>query len=180
MTMRSTAQWAARVSQTGISRATIREMDDNHLCQECKQADVMHSETPTDFEVWHPLGVTSVPMKQEQQKQQQQDQGDGGGHGKFNKNQPKGKSAEAMMLYVNGQRAHPVAMVNDRRVRPYDMKPGEAAIYSADGSGQTVYHRVRNDGKDGLYMLTCDGPSQGEAGDGKGQNQSRTICMRHA
>lgn len=186
MTMRSTTSDAARRSQTGISRATIREMDDDHLCQEVKQADVMHSETPTNFEMWHPLGVTSVALKQKEEKQQQQQQQgqQGGGQYDWNKNQPKGPAAEAMMLYVNGTREHPVAMVNDRRVRPYGMKPGEGAMYSPEGSGQMVYHRVRGDDADGLYMLTCDDQS-GELHEfytsprADSQPQKRFVSIRH-
>src|SRR5262245_43588787 len=143
MTMRSTAQWAARQAQTGISRATIREVDDNHLCQECKTADVSHSESPTNFEIWQPLGVTSVPLKQTEQKQgqpgQQGQQGggqgsQGGGSGEgehFNKNQPKGEAAEMVMLYANGHRAHPIGLPQDRRCRPYDMEPGEGGLYDS-------------------------------------------------
>lgn len=205
MTMRSTTQSAARQAQTGISRSTIREVNDDHLCQEVKHADVMHSETPSDFEMWHPLGMTSVCMKQKDDQSQQGQQGQGGqggggnggggGDGHFNKNQPKGESAEAMMLYVNGQRAHPVAMINDRRVRPYGLKEGEAAMYSPDGSGQMMYHRVRGDSNDGLYILTCDDQAGSSGGSSSGggaqalaagttggqsqQSQKRYISVRH-
>jgi len=187
MTMRSTAQAAARVAQTGISRSTLREVDDNHLCQEVKFADVFHSETPSDFELWHPAGLTSVCMKQKEQQQQGQQgqqggqQGGGGqGDAKWNKNQPKGEAAEAMMLYINGHRAHPVAMPNDRRARPYDMDPGECALYSMDGKGQIVYHRVRGDDKDGLYLVTMDDQQASERADGKQTQQTRFISIRHA
>jgi len=175
--MRSTTNDAAnRVQTSTVGRATLREVDDNHLCQECKHADTGFSRTHSDFEMWHPLGMTSVPMKQKEQQQAQQAQQAEG----WNKQQPKGAAAEAMVLYVGGSAAHPVGLANDRRVRPYDMKPGEAAMYSADGSGQTVYHRVRNDGNDGVFMISCDGPSQGEDGKGSGQKQSRCVSIRHA
>jgi len=200
MTMRSTTQWAARQAQTSIARATVREMDDNHLCQECKFADVGFSETPSQFEVWHPLGVTSVAMRQKEDQQQQQPPmgsagPSGGGQGspsdpggvegpschRYNRSQPKGEAAELVMVYANGHRAHPIGMPNDRRVRPYDMDPGEAALYSVDGSGQIVYHRVRGDDKDGLYILTLDDQGGGTRADGtRQQQQKRFISIRHA
>jgi hypothetical protein len=75
------------------------------------------------------------------------------------------------MLYVGGSRSHPVCVgVDDRRVRPYGLKEGEAALYCPDGSGQMVYHRLRGDDKDGLYMLSLDdqGDQQGGGGGGGG------------
>jgi hypothetical protein len=181
--MRSTSQWASRVAQTGISRATIREVDDNHLCQECKNGDVGHSETHSDFEVWQPLGVTSVPMKQKEQQGQQGQQGgqgggggggggggDGGGGGaQFNKNQPKGEACEMVMLYANGQRAHPIGMPQDRRCRPYDMDPGEGGNYDViDGKQMSPYFRNRGDSKDGVYIVGCDAEQQQQGGGGSG------------
>src|SRR6516162_168714 len=180
MVMRSTSQWAARQAQTGISRATIREVDDNHLCQECKTGDVSHSESPTNFEIWQPLGVTSVPIKQkEQQGQQQQGQqgqqdgGQGGGgqdQGEhFNKNQPKGEACEMVMIYANGHRAHPVGFSQDRRCRPYDMDPGEGGNYDViDGKQMSPYFRNRGDSKDGVYIVGCDAEQQQQGGGGSG------------
>jgi len=200
MTMRSTTQWAARQAGSGISRATIREVDDNHLCQECKTADVGYSETPTQFEIWQPLGVTSVPMDQEQQQQQPQQQGQqggqdggqgggggaGGGQGaQFNKKQPKGKACEMVMVYANGHRAHPIGMPQDRRCRPYDMDKGEGGFYDPATGTQVLYHRNKNDGADGFYMVTCDVQSSGSGGgqlriDGRAQQQqSRKLSLRH-
>src|SRR6266704_122643 len=111
-----------RNTQMTISRASVREFDDKHLMQQIKQADVHHSETPSNFERWQMVGLTSMPLKQEeeqqQQSQQQSTQQSGGtgkdGMGDWNHNQPKGKSAEAVMLYL-GSRSHPVGIVDDRR-----------------------------------------------------------------
>jgi hypothetical protein len=198
--MRTNTIDASRRAQTSTSRATIRDFDDDHDMQEIKQADVMHSESPTSFERWQQAGMTVHPMPQQQDQQQQGQQGqDGGGNGGgggggggetnmadgFNDKQPKGPSAEGMIMYVGGSRAHPVMVsIDDRRVRPYQTKPGEALYYSADGSGQTMYHRVRGDGKDGLYLLTCDDQQQsghgirGRAGSGQGP-QKRYVSIRH-
>jgi hypothetical protein len=195
--MRTNTIDASRRSQTSTSRATIREFDDDHDMQEIKQADVMHSESPTSFERWQQAGMSVHPMPQAQDDQQQQqdqqgDQGGGGGGGGggntdmskgFNDKQPKGPSAEGIILYVGGSRAHPVMVgIDDRRVRPYQTKPGEALYYSADGSGQTMYHRVRGDGKDGLYLLTCDdaqGSGHGVNGRAGQKPQSRYVSVRH-
>lgn len=173
--MRSTTADAARRAQTSLSRATIREVNDNHLMQEVKYADVFHSETPSDFERWQMVGFTAVPMKQEEKQQKQQEQSKTGseqgatGEGDWNHNQPQGDAAEALMLYVNGSRSHPVALVDDRRVRPYDMSEGESSHYSADGSGQMGYHKG-----EGYYLLTLDTAAQGQE-----QEKKRKVYVRH-
>lgn len=179
MPIRSSLSDAARRSQTGVSRATIREIDDNHLMQEVKQADVMHSESPTNFERMQMVGLTSVPMKQKEEKkqgQQQAQQGGGGGAGgEWNHDQPKGEAAEAIMLYANGQRSHPIALVDDRRVRPYAMKEGETALYAADGSGQMALHK-----KDGFYLVSLDDEKkQDQSGKETQKEQKRFVSMRH-
>jgi hypothetical protein len=150
------------------------------LCQECKTGDVGHSETHSDFEIWQPLGITSVPMKQQQQEQQGQsggqDGGGGGGQGgagEFNKNQPKGEACEMVMLYANGQRAHPIGMPQDRRCRPYDMKPGEGGNYDViDGKQMAPYFRNRGDSNDGVYIVGCDAEQQQQGGGGGGGGAS--------
>jgi len=194
MTMRTTMTDASRRSQTSIGRCTLREFDDDHDMMQIKTADVMHGESATDFERWQQSGMSVHPMPQDQKQQQQGGQGGQGGGGGgggstggdkigFNDNQPTEPSAEGIMLYVGGSRAHPVCIgVDDRRVRPYQTKPGECLYYSADGSGQTIYHRVRGDGADGLYMLTLDDTqSSGHGPNGRaGQPQTRHISIRHA
>jgi len=171
MTIRTTITDASRRAQTGIARCTIRKCDDDHDMQEVLQADVMHSETPTSFERWQQVGFTAYPSDQ-QQGQGQQGQGTGNGGGGdimggasgFNNAQPKTPAAEGVMVYPGGSRSHPVcASIDDRRVRPYQMKQGESAMYACDGSGQMLYHRLRGDANDGLYMLTCD-PQQNSGG----------------
>lgn len=139
-------------ARMGSSRATIGEMDDEHLLQEIKSANGFHSETMSNegasFEHFQPVGFTSLPLKQfEDENQGQQGQGGqqgGGGQGGqgangFNNNQPKGKSAEAVVVYLNGSRDHPVAFISDRRVRPYKLKPGDTASYHSAGTEQKMY-----------------------------------------
>ena len=166
--MRSNTTNAARHAQMNLSRATVREFDDEHLLQEVKAADVFHSETPTNFERFQMVGLTSMPLKQEEDKQQQkQTQGQDDG---FNHKQPKGKAAEAVMLYPGG-RSHPIAIVDDRRVRPYAMKPGETALYAASGTGQMLFH---ND--DGSHLVATNNPPE-QSQDNK--DKERYASLRH-
>src|SRR4029077_12325997 len=106
MTIRTTLSQVARQAQMSLSRATVREFDDDHLMQQVKEADVYHSETPSDFERWQPVGMTAFPIKQQedpdQKKPQQKSQND---PGDWNHDQPTGPAAEAVMLYMNGQRS---------------------------------------------------------------------------
>jgi hypothetical protein len=193
MTIRTTISDAGRRAQTGASRCTVREFDDDHDIMEAKQADVMHSETPSAVQVHQPCGLTSHPMPQEEdtQKQPQQSQApSGGGTGDpsnpdmskgFNDNQPKGPSSIGHMSYWGGSRSNPVMhSVDDPRHRPFQTKKGEALFYSPDGSGQAVYHRRREDDKDGLYLVTLDDQQQlNRDGTVKQQERKRFISMRH-
>lgn len=191
--MRTNLTHAARTASMSISRGSVRDFDDEHLMQELKSVDVFRAETATNeghaLERFQMVGLTAVPLKQDeeekqqgQQGQQQQGQG-GGGSGSSNQgveeqaNQPKGKSAEAVMLYVGGQRSHPVAMVDDRRVRPYGMQNGESSHYAANGSGQMAYHKVADkDGKgEGYYLVTRDGKAYGK----DAKEVERLISIRH-
>jgi|SRR5215471_14419975 len=175
--MRTNTRTAGRQAMTGISRASMREMDDMHLMQQCKKGDVMHGETPTDFERFQHLGMTALPLDQDQEEgggsggsRAGNGSSGGGGNGQQSQ-QPQGKSAEAMMLYPNGDRSHPIAVcVDDRRVRPYGIEKGESAHYSADGSGQMVLHKA-----DGVYQITRDGKSYQKNSD----NQKRKSSLRH-
>lgn len=161
-------------SRSGSSRASVREFDDKHLMQQVKQADVFHSETPSDFERWQMVGITAVPLKQEQKnqtQQKQQTQEQASQQGDWNHDQPKGKSAEALMLYLNGDRNHPVAMVDDRRVRPYAMKEGESAMYAASGTGQMLFHNDK-----GSYLVAVNNPPEQSE---NSQDTERFASLRH-
>lgn len=160
-------------------RASVREIDDGHLLQQVKKADVSHSETPSDFERWQMVGLTSVPLKQEEDQQQQQQQGQQSqqsGKGNevnddWNHNQPKGKSAEALMLYLGGNRNHPVGIVDDRRVRPYAMKEGETALYAASGTGQMLFHNEK-----GSYLVAVNNPAEQSK---ENKDVERFASLRH-
>jgi len=179
MAIRTTLSQVARQAQMSMSRATIREFDDDHLMQEVKQADVYYSETPSDFERWQMVGMTSFPLKQEEEekkkptekkKEEVTPERNMTGEVDFNDDQPKGAAAEAVMLYLNGQRSHPVGIVDDRRVRPYGMSEGEGAHYAPDGSEQMVLFK-----ENGTYVVSLDGPSVKD----KKNNKTRFASLRH-
>jgi phage gp45-like len=157
----------------GTARATIREFSDDHLMQEVVKGDVYHSETPSDFERWQMVGMTSFPIKQQEDpsaKQGAKKQGNPTEDGDWNHDQPKGPAAEALMLYIGGSRSHPVALVDDRRVRPYEMSEGEGANYAPDGSEQMVLFKGN-----GTYIVSLDGKS---VKDPK-ENATRMVSLRH-
>jgi phage gp45-like len=168
---RTTLSMLSNHHRLGSSRATVREFDDEHLMQQVKYADVLHSETPSDFERWQMVGLTATPLKQDQdqsnQQQSKQGQGQqagtGSDDGDWNHNQPQGDAAEAVMLYLNGQRSHPIGMCDDRRVRPYQVPEGATAVYAATGTGQLFYH---ND--DGSHVVVTNNPKYDNSGGGGG------------
>jgi len=180
MTIRTNASDASRRAQTSFHRCTIREFDDDHDIMEAKQADVMHSETPTGVQVHWPTGMTAHPMKQKEDQSQGQQGQQGAGQGAmggsdpdmmsgFNNNQPKGESSIGHMSYYGGSRSNPVMSgVDDPRHRPYQTKEGESLFYAADGHGSCLYHRRRQDGdyKDGVYLIACDGNDEQQGGAG--------------
>jgi phage gp45-like len=154
------------------ARATVREFDDDHLMQQVKSADVYHSETATDFERWQPVGMTAFPIKQQEDesKKKAPPASNPSEDGDWNHDQPTGPAAEAVMLYLGGSRSHPVAMVDDRRVRPYGMSEGEGAHYAPDGSEQMVLFK-----ENGTYIVGLDGPSVKD----KKTKQTRMVSLRH-
>lgn len=159
-----------------VSRATVREFDDGHLMQQVKHADVYHSETPSDFERWQMAGISSHPLKQDQDnKQKNTRQGSGGSpgtadQGDWNHDQPKGKAAEALMIYPGGNRSHPIAIVDDRRVRPYNMPEGASAFYDTAGTGQMTYFNDQ-----GAYLVSVNNPRYGK----DQQEKERFASLRH-
>lgn len=160
-----------QVARSTVSRASIRDFDDKHLMQEITKADVLHSETPSNFERFQMVGLTSVPLKQKEEKQSEKKTKNASEEGDWNHNQPKGESAEAIMLYANGHRSHPIALVDDRRVRPYAMKPGETALYAASGTGQMVFHN-----NNGSYLIAVNNPP--EQSDSNEETE-RFASLRH-
>src|SRR5215475_14254029 len=121
--IRTTSKRAGRQAETAISYCTLREFDDDHNRMQIKTADVFKSESPTDVQRMQQAGMTVHPMRQDQQQGQQGQQGQdgqqgggqgGGGGGEsgggefpgnkspWSNQQPKGESAEGVMLYLNG------------------------------------------------------------------------------
>jgi phage gp45-like len=162
MVMRSNSNDSANRVQTNASRATLRELNSGPFWSEAKQLDVMASETHSDVEYAENYGSTSVPAKQDedeqQQGQQQKDSGGGdggpGGAGAGSQGeegeQPQGDAAEAIVLYLNGSRSHPVIIsMGDRRHRLIGLEEGDVAN-----------HRLKDDrqqwlmSKDGTYIST--------------------------
>lgn len=173
MNERQTLSVLANQVRMSMSRATVREFDDEHLMQQIKHADVLHSETPSDFERWQMAGMTSTPLKQDEEEKQNSSKQDKGGESKdgdWNHDQPKGPAAEAIMLYLGGSRSHPIALVDDRRVRPYKVPEGASAFYSVSGSGQMLYH---ND--DGSHLVVTDNPKYGK----DQKEKERYASIRH-
>jgi phage gp45-like len=172
MTIRTTLTDTTRKARMSTARATIREFDDDHLMQQVKSADVTHSETPTDFERWQGVGMTAFPIKQQPDPNQKKpaQPSNTSEEGDWNHDQPTGPAAEAVMLYLGGSRSHPVAMVDDRRVRPYGMSEGEGAHYAPDGSEQMVLFK-----NNGTYITSLDGTS---VQDSK-TKQTRMVSLRH-
>lgn len=88
-----------------IARAVVRLVNDGAKIQ-ALQLSVLANETRDGVERFQQYGVTSVPH-------------DG---------------AEAIVLFVGGERAHGVAVaVDDRRYRKKGLKPGEVALYTDEG-----------------------------------------------
>jgi phage gp45-like len=162
MVMRTSTRDASRRAQTGMSRATLRELNSKTLWSEAKHIDVMASETATDVEYAEAYGTTSVPAKQDeeedQKKQGQQQQASDGGGGAGGKGgtpgeegeQPKGDAAEAIVAYLNGSRSHPVILsIGDRRHRLKELEEGDVAQYRLKDDRQQFLLS-----KDGTYLST--------------------------
>jgi phage gp45-like len=171
MTVRTNLAQTSRMARMSINRATIREFDDDNLIQQVKQADVHYSESPTNFERWQPVGITAFPVKQQEDTQKKTSAAASVPAGEdWNHEQPTGPAAEAVMLYLGGSRSHPIAMVDDRRVRPYGMSEGEGAHYAPDGSEQMVLFK-----ETGTYVVSLDGKSVKDSQNSK----TRFASLRH-
>lgn len=95
---------ATRIANT-VARAVVDLVDDGSDLQEL-QLIVLDGEVVSDAERFQDYGFTSVPIE----------------------------GAEAVVLFPNGDRAHPlVVAVDDRRVRPIDLQASEVALYSQNG-----------------------------------------------
>jgi len=156
MVTRTSLRNASQRAQSYASRATLRELNSKPQWAEAKFIDVFPGETASDVEYAENYGGTSVPAKQdeEEQKQQQgkqQDSGDGGSGTPGEENeQPKGDAAEAIVLYLNGSRSHPVIIsVGDRRHRLLELEEGDVAQHRLKDDRQQMLYS-----KDGTYIST--------------------------
>lgn len=95
---------ATRIANT-VARAVVDLVDDSTDLQEL-QLVVLDGEVVADAERFQDYGFTSVPIT----------------------------GAEAVVLFPNGDRAHPlVVAVDDRRNRPINLQASEVALYSQNG-----------------------------------------------
>lgn len=186
MTLRGTLSDALRYARGAVSRATIRDFDDNYLWQVIKTADVHKGESPTNFERIQPLGLSTFPLKQDDEQQQQAGAQSGSGGASSGgvpwgeDQQPQGKAAEALIFYVNGDRDHPVALVGDRRIRPHNAERGSTILYHASGTGQKVYVT-----KKGVHIIATNdeeysGSKSGGGSSSQQQKADRYVSIRHA
>ena len=157
VTRASTGEAYRRASQT-VSRATLRELNSKPYWSEAKAIDVMPGETATDVEYMENYGSTSVPAKQDEDEEGQKQQpkqasnvNQPGGPGEMGE-QPKGDSAEAVVVYANGSRSHPVIIgIGDRRHRLLELEEGDVANHRLKDDRQQVLLS-----KDGTYVSTRD------------------------
>jgi phage gp45-like len=152
----------------GGSRTLIDTIDDDKMMQEMKGT-MMFGEARESIESPQNYGFSSVVLPAKKGKDGQIEE-----------------CAEGFMSYMGGNRSFPIcAIMDDRRHRPYNMKPGENAQY--DDLGQMTLLR-----RAALYVLTNDNPDEsqqqssggGSAGTladsgGSGQNVERFVSIRH-
>ena len=145
----STRNASDRVALTA-ARGTLEEADDRPLMQEVRVR-LFHNEEADTVEHFHPYGFTAIPKKPTKDGQ-------------------KLRKAEAVVVFQNGNRSHPLAIViGDRRYRLKAGKEGEVAIH--DDQGQKVHLTrtgiVVDGGTDKLPVTLLSGNATVVAMDGK-------------
>jgi hypothetical protein len=129
---------------SGGARALVDTIDDGTGMQEMKGS-MMFGEARDKIESPQNYGFTSVVLPAKKGKD-----------GKIE------ECAEAYINYIGGNRSFPVAAVmDDRRHRPWGLKPGENAQY--DDIGQMTLMR-----RNGLYLLTLDSEDESQSQSGSG------------
>lgn len=117
MTLRSNTADAARRAFIGISRGTLVKADDSKKWQEVTLR-AEFDQKYSNVEVAHHYGFTSVGLAPADDKTSD--------------------AAEIVILFPDGNRSHPIAIVvGDRRYRLKGLKDGEVALY--DDQGQKVH-----------------------------------------
>jgi phage baseplate assembly protein V len=111
----------------GAGRGLVALTDDQKKMQR-HQVRVLSNETIDDIEHFQPYGVTSVPK---------------GG-------------AETIVLFLGGNRSHPIAIVtDDRRYRLRNLQPGEVALYTDEGTSVVLKRGKVVEVTCDEYKLTC-------------------------
>lgn len=160
-----------------LARSTVNSVKDNPMMQEMSSDFMNNDSRKGKLERVQNYGFTStiLPRDEKEGGDKQASGGGGGGDGGGGGTQPeqeKGEAAEALIMFVGGQRNHPVAVgVDDRRHRPRNMKPGENAQY--DDIGQMTLMR-----RTGLYLLSLDSEDKTDK-KSKGEKKERMVSMRH-
>lgn len=96
---------STRIANT-VARGVVKLVNDAKK-QQIVQLGVLAGETVDDGESFHPYGFSSVPLA----------------------------GAEAVVLFPNGDRSHPVVVaVSDRRHRPTGGEAGEVTVYNHTGA----------------------------------------------
>ncbi len=150
---------------SGGARTLIDTVDDGKMMQEMAGT-MMFGEARDKVEAPQNYGFTSVVRPATKDK-----------NGKIQ------ASAEGFMSFMGGNRSFPVcSIMDDRRYRPYGLKPGENAQY--DDLGQMTLLR-----RTGLFLLSNDNaedgqqsggatPTQHDSGGGS-QSTARMVSIRH-
>jgi phage gp45-like len=148
---------------SGGARTLVDEINDETGMQEMKGS-MLFGEARERVESPQNYGFTSVVLPAKKGKD-----------GKIE------ECAEAYISYLGGNRSFPVAQsMDDRRHRPWALKPGENAQY--DDAGQMTLMR-----RNGLFLLSLDdeqgsgnGGASARAADGSQQeNKERMVSLRH-
>jgi len=150
---------------SGGARALVDAADDMTGMQEMKGS-MMFGEARQRVESPQNYGFTSVVLPAKKDKD-----------GKIE------EAAEAYISFLGGNRSFPVAgVMDDRRHRPWGLKPGENAQY--DDLGQMTLMR-----RTGLYMMSTDNPDESQQQSQSGgasptphaeqQTTERMVSMRH-
>ena len=137
--MRATLKEIARRAYNTVTRGTIRKVDDTHLMQ-LVDMDGVWGERMTGIERMQQYGFVSNVQPDKTESSSPTALSPGAGSGSQRAGQ--GKAAECVVVFVNGDRSHPVVIqVDDRRYRLKGLQSGELALY--DDQQQQV-HITRN------------------------------------
>jgi phage baseplate assembly protein V len=153
--MRSTVRDAANRAFLLLTRGTLKKAKDDKLMQEV-DVDLHFGEKKTKVERFQQYGFTSVPLPEKDEKDPH--------------------IAEVLVAFLGGNRSHAVAfMIDDRRHRLKNMKPGEVALYDDQGQ-RTMITRdaIVHSSTKKVVSEVVDGKSRGEKDYGQDAGEQRT------